>query len=371
MQTSLIASLVIAGLALTSLARADAKLKIGDKAPALQVAKWIKGQPVKSFEKGKTYVVEFWATWCGPCRESIPHLSELAKKYKGKVTFTGVSVFERNEDSKKPTAYMDNVAKFVKDMGEKMEYNVAVDDVKGTMGKTWMEAAEQEGIPTAFIVDKDARIAWIGHPMSDLDATLGQVVEGKFDSKAYAAKQEKEKAEAEKKRRLFTKIVQMAQQGQSKEALTELNKVLADNPQYEKELAFFKYTLLLKVDEATAYPLATKLATGDFKDNPQALNALARSILDEKSGLKSPDYDVALKIAERASEVTKNEHPIVLDTLALAHFKKGNVDKAIETEEKALAQLDKMKDVPEAAKENLKKQLTTQLETYKKKKSGS
>jgi thiol-disulfide isomerase/thioredoxin len=348
MRTSLIAPLVIAGLALTSLAHADAKLKIGDKAPALQVAKWIKGQPVKSFEKGKTYVVEFWATWCGPCRESIPHLSELAKKYKGKVTFTGVSVFERNEDSKKPTAYMDNVAKFVKDMGEKMEYNVAVDDVKGTIGKTLMEAAEQEGIPTAFIVDKDARIAWIGHPMSDLDATLGQVVEGKFDSKAYAAKQEK------------------AQQGQSKEALTELNKVLADNPQYEKELAFFKYTLLLKVDEATAYPLATKLATGDFKDNPQALNALARSILDEKSGLKSPDYDVALKIAERASEVTKNEHPIVL-----AHFKKGNVDKAIETEEKALAQLDKMKDVPEAAKENLKKQLTTQLETYKKKKSGS
>src|SRR5262245_45990939 len=72
----------------------QATLKIGDKAPALAIDKWVKGTPVKAFEPGKTYVVEFWATWCGPCVATMPHISELQSKYKDKVTFIGVNVWE-------------------------------------------------------------------------------------------------------------------------------------------------------------------------------------------------------------------------------------------------------------------------------------
>ena len=56
-------------------------LTIGDKAPAIDIAHWIKGEKVKEFEADKVYVVEFWATWCGPCIASMPHLSELQEKY--------------------------------------------------------------------------------------------------------------------------------------------------------------------------------------------------------------------------------------------------------------------------------------------------
>jgi len=130
-----------------------ATLKVGDAAPAIQVKQWVKGEAVKAFAKDQLYVVEFWATWCPPCRESIPHLTELQKKHKD-VQFIGVSVFEHESDQAK-------VAPFVEKMGEKMVYHVAMDDVpegkknnEGAMAKSWMLASGSGGIPTAFIVDK-------------------------------------------------------------------------------------------------------------------------------------------------------------------------------------------------------------------------
>src|SRR5262245_29820133 len=78
-------------------------LNIGDAAPALTVSSWVKGDKVEKFEPRKTYVVEFWATWCGPCKRNIPHLTELMHQYKDQgVQIIGVDIWEHDLALVKP-----------------------------------------------------------------------------------------------------------------------------------------------------------------------------------------------------------------------------------------------------------------------------
>jgi thiol-disulfide isomerase/thioredoxin len=162
---------LFSGIAVSS----AATLAVGNTAPKLQTGQWVQGEPVKDFQKGKAYIVEFWATWCGPCRSSIPHLNEIFSKYKDKgLVVIGQNCWERDETLVPP---------FIKQMGPKMSYRVALDDKssdkKGAMAKTWMEAGGRTGIPSAFLVDTQGKIAWIGHPMSLKEQTIETVLAGK------------------------------------------------------------------------------------------------------------------------------------------------------------------------------------------------
>ena len=129
----------------------------GEPAAALAVAHWVKGEPV-DISTG-VHVVEFWATWCPPCRTSIPHLTELQEKFKDRdVNVIGIS----NEE-------LATVESFVKKMGDKMAYTVAID--AGATSKGYMGKYGVGGIPHAFVV-KDGEVVWHGHPMDKLDDAI-------------------------------------------------------------------------------------------------------------------------------------------------------------------------------------------------------
>jgi thiol-disulfide isomerase/thioredoxin len=156
-----------------------ATCNIGDVAPPLRVSAWLKGAPITNFEKGKVYVIDFWATWCGPCKVSMPHLSGLARKYK-KITFSAVDVFEKHEYGIRTMA---KLKAFVDSMGRKMNFNVAVEDTSFTV-HDWFDAFHQEHyIPTSFVIDGKGRIAWIGHPLN-LDTVLQRIVDTTWNAKA-------------------------------------------------------------------------------------------------------------------------------------------------------------------------------------------
>ena len=195
--------------------------KIGDPAAPLVIKDWAKGDKVDVRDGKHVYVVEFWATWCGPCRVSIPHLTEVQKKFKDKgVVIVGIS--------DEPLA---KVEPFVKEQGEKMEYVVACDDARKT-SEGYMKAYGQNGIPTAFIVGKEGKVLWFGHPMADLESTLTEVVDGKYDL-ATAMKRDEMRAALDE----YQKLAE-AGDAKAKEAGQNVLKLAGDNVSALKDMAF-------------------------------------------------------------------------------------------------------------------------------------
>jgi thiol-disulfide isomerase/thioredoxin len=156
----IVTAIVVAALAADVLAK-------GMPAPAFTAEKFVQGKEFRSFEAGKVYVVEFWATWCGPCVASMPHLTKLQKENPD-IVVVGVAGFERQPDA---AAKEKRVADFLASKGEQVGFPIAM-DTDGSMGREWMQAARRNGIPCSFVVGKDGKIAYIGSPNGELDEAV-------------------------------------------------------------------------------------------------------------------------------------------------------------------------------------------------------
>ncbi len=329
-------------------------LKAGDKAPKLEVARWMKGQKTESFQPGKVYVVEFWATWCGPCIAAFPHLTELAKKYQGKVNFTGVNVWETNNPQ--DASYLDKVEKFVKDQGDRMGYNVAADTPQGAMAKTWLEAAGQNGIPCAFIVNQEGKIAWIGHPMDHMDQVLDQVLAGTFDIEKHAAIQAAAQTKQAELEKILAPLVAAIEASDYPKAWELYETAVKDAPELEEALWAVKIQILLHTNPAEAARVTRLMFEVHLRDDANGLNTIAYMIVGDDE-IKSADYDLALQMAQRAVSLTQEKNAYILDTLAFAYFRKNDKAKAVSVQEKAIALAEADGEFPAEVLEEMKQNL--------------
>lgn len=152
-------SIIIILICFSSIVNGQYVTKVGNSPPALSVDEWLKGEPIKSFEEGNAYLVEFWGTWCGPCIENIPHLSQIQNKYSSQgLIVIGVATHEFDGREK--------LDKFMKDRGDEMEYRVAF-DTDLSMQQDW-DTGEKGGdnfrLPVCFLIDKKGTVVFVGHP---------------------------------------------------------------------------------------------------------------------------------------------------------------------------------------------------------------
>jgi thiol-disulfide isomerase/thioredoxin len=297
-------------------------LSIGSKAPIPEISDFVRGEKPTFFEPGKVYVIEFWATWCPPCRQSMPHLTKLAEDMKSKgVVIVGIS------DEK-----VETVRTFLEkeEWKQKARYTLATDPDRSTH-KAYMEASGQGGIPTAFIV-REGVVQWIGHPM-EMDAPLAKVVDGTWDSKT--AKQTFEDAVAEE-------MKAMGRQNDMTKAIDskDWDKAIA---MIDAEIATAKgeEALQSKVQKAqilliagrgdAAYALCAELV----KEDPNVRTYIATSVL------RIPDVadrrvDVAIGWLSDVVTADGATNPQVLAELAYAWSLKGDFTKAADFARRAM-----------------------------------
>ncbi len=104
-------------------------------------------------------LIEFWATWCGPCRQSIPHVNELYAKYHSRGLYVvGIT----QEEPGVVQSFMQQVP---------MQYAVGLDPL-GRYGKE----LEIKGIPHAFLLNRNGMLVWDGHPMELTAAEVEKVL---------------------------------------------------------------------------------------------------------------------------------------------------------------------------------------------------
>ena len=288
-------------------------LEVGDKAPALDSVTWIAGEPVIIGKQ--VTIVEFWATWCAPCRTSIPHLTKLAQAEPEKLAIVGLS----DED-------VGTVTPFVKRMGEQMRYPVGLADEK--LHAAYMEG--QDGIPFAFLVDTAGTVVWKGHPMA-IDRPLAQLLAGTFDQAAELRRAQRsaelqamlQEDPGPDEKRLLQRI------------LAKTSEILADDPLNEEA-----FGLRLGIAE---HQQDASLIRATYEAAPLEQLNIARAVALTNKLLSAPEPswrmpDLAWRFAQHAVAVAP-EAAEAHAVLAEVEQQFGRLDEAIASQMRA-AQLD-------------------------------
>ncbi|HBV61956.1 MAG TPA: redoxin domain protein [Rhodopirellula sp.] len=340
-------------------------LGIGSKAPALNIEHWVQDgngffKPVTEFEKDKVYVVEFWATWCGPCIQSMPHLADLQNKYRG----NGVQIISVSDESLDEVK--DLLGKKNEDVGKTFAevtaaYSLTTDPDRSVY-KDYMTAAKQQGIPTAFVVGKTGLVEWIGHPM-DMDGPLAAVVGGTWDREAFAA----EMVAEQKMQQSMQRLSMLASTGKFKEAiaLAEAEGKKATTDASKQQWMEIKYSLKLSAgmldDDSLAF-FRGRIKT--LKNDPLAMARFGYSLYGQAQqgvDIKPLLADVIAAMEEVSKDADSQMKPLMFNTLAMLASESGDLKKAIAAQQAAIDATDD---------ERQKKRLMVMLDEFKQKAAG-
>jgi thiol-disulfide isomerase/thioredoxin len=131
---------------------AQSNIKINSKAPEIIITDWIENVPADKNLNSKNVVLEFWATWCGPCIAAVPHMNKIQKELKNEDVYFVSITDESVGKVKKILKRIDFASIVVSDQTKQTQVNFG-DGIKGL-----------ETFPLTVIIDDKGIVKWIGEP---------------------------------------------------------------------------------------------------------------------------------------------------------------------------------------------------------------
>ncbi|MHC4393338.1 MAG: peroxiredoxin family protein [Planctomycetota bacterium] len=309
---------------------------VGQPAPEIAPTGWINGEAFTlASAKGKVVIVEFWATWCPPCRESIPHLNELYQDLKDEgLMVVGIS----DEDEA-------TVKGFYAKQTE-MTYHVA-HDTDRKAHTAYLEAVGAEGIPHAFVIDKAGLVAWHGHPMDGMDEVVEQLIAGTFDA-------DQQKKLGEGKAAFQAAVEALGSEEDLPTLIAPLDALIQLDPKNPEHYEI-KTEVLDRIGEGDKVPAVWMLFGNNAGDDADAL-AIAANRLAHAGDVSRRRVGSALAFANKAVEATDGKDADSLAVAASIYYAACRLDQAIALQKRAV--------VAAGDDEEFKEELTAALTFY-------
>ncbi|WP_213257226.1 TlpA disulfide reductase family protein [Bradyrhizobium sp. sBnM-33] len=341
-------------------------LRMASPAPSLKVENWLRGEPLTNFQPGKVYIVEFWASWCGPCVGAMPHLIELQAKYKDEgLEVVGVAASEEAPIADQARTKLDA---WLTEKFSNLNYRIGFDST-GEMNKLWMDASSSLGIPRSFVVDRDGHIAFIGHPIQ-IDDVLPKIINGTWRTSYQAKAADAKRIAADQRLARELSILQTIRPAMEAKdwpaALSAVEEGIAAMPDNLKFREIHADLLLHKMrDTATGFQVLRQLVRDAIEKQSEAVRGLAtvmRQLFDpenDKAHLpRAERFAIGRDVSEHilnSGQASGGLNFYSYGVVAQYYYESGDKQRAIELIERAMTWLDDPKAMPDAMREATKK----------------
>ncbi|MEI6178778.1 MAG: TlpA disulfide reductase family protein [Verrucomicrobiota bacterium] len=327
MKYALIAAMVLATVPAVAQQAAPAPTLVAGsevKIESLIEAKWVQGDPLKAFEPGKIYMFECWATWCGPCIASIPHINELHKKFYDKgLRLYGMSIWE--DDYAK-------VENFVKAKGEGMSYPVAFTGRGSSFEINWLKPAGVNSVPCALIV-KDGKLVLRSRFLNVTDDLIEALLAGGETSQKAITEFENGEKTAEKIMALIREF-SLASQKSDAAAMEKILVEIEKTDPNMMQLPMMKIDILMVRKEfAAAIKMLEELP--DPQQRQMTSSMMAGKIASEKDSDAYP-VDFVKTIVKDQEKISALQNPVGLVTLSNLQWRVGDKEAALKSANSAV-----------------------------------